>query len=137
MLKFIPLKIQLGITGFESPCAEYSQLGLDLDSLLIDKPSSTYIGLAQGRSMEGVGIYDGDLIIVDRSLAVTDNSIIVCNLNSEFTCKILNTKNQTLISAKIDGIETYKLTSSDEFQIEGVVTRSIRIHKPLGMLCTA
>ena len=64
MLKFIPITAQAGIVGFESPAAEYTELGLSLDSLLIDKPAATFIGYAQGKSMMDDGIHDGDLLIV-------------------------------------------------------------------------
>jgi len=40
----------------------------------------TFIGRASGRSMEGVGIYDGDLLIIDRSKDVQQNDVIVACL---------------------------------------------------------
>ena len=57
MLKFIPLKAQAGIAGFESPAAEYTQLTLTLDQILIDHPAATYLGFVEGDSMTGVGIF--------------------------------------------------------------------------------
>lgn len=81
MLKFIPIKASAGIIGFESPAAEYSQLNLDLDQLIIDHPSATYIGVAQGESMKGDGIFSGDLFIVDRAQEIKDQDIVVANLN--------------------------------------------------------
>ena len=77
MLRIIPVIAQAGITGFESPAAEYRQLGLDLDELLIDHPTATFIGQAQGESMTGVGIFDGDLLIVDRAAAPTSLDVVV------------------------------------------------------------
>lgn len=130
MLKFIPLKAQAGISGFESPAAEYTQLALDLDSLLIQHPSATYIGLAQGQSMVGKGIFDGDLLIVSRAVKVRTGDVIVANLNGDFVCKLIDTNQRCLLSAS-RGLSPYFLNESDEFQIEGVVTRSIRMHRPL------
>ena len=46
-MRFIPIVASAGITGFESPAAEYLQLGLSLDEMLVQHPSSTFIGLAQ------------------------------------------------------------------------------------------
>ena len=43
MLQVIPLAAQAGIAGFESPAAEYKQLGLDLDELLIEHPTATLL----------------------------------------------------------------------------------------------
>lgn len=130
MLKFIPLKAQAGITGFESPAAEYVQLGLDLDRLLIEHPSATYIGYADGESMIGDGIFPGDLLIVSRAERVRDHDIIVANLNGIFVCKKVDTSKARLLSSA-PGYLPYTLRDGDDFQVEGVVTRSIRLHRPL------
>jgi DNA polymerase V len=129
MLKFIPIKAHAGIVGFESPAAEYTQLGLDLDQLLIDHPSATYIGIAEGESMKGDGIFSGDLLIVDRSQAIKDQDVVVANLNGVFVCKKIDKVQKCLVSSS-RGFPPYFLREGDEFQIEGVVTRSIRLHRP-------
>lgn len=129
MLKFIPIKAHAGIIGFESPAAEYTQLNLDLDQLLIDHPSATYIGIAEGESMKGVGIFSGDLLIVDRAQKIKDHDIVVANLNGVFVCKKIDKVQRCLLSSG-KGFAPYFLKEGDEFQIEGVVTRSIRLHRP-------
>ncbi len=88
-MKVIPISAQAGIFGFESPAAEYVELGLDSDALLIEHPSATFIGLARGESMIGDGIHDGDLLIVSRAESITHLAIVVALLNSEFVCKRL------------------------------------------------
>lgn len=130
MLKFIPLKAQAGFTGFESPASEYVQKDLNLDQLLISHPTATYIGYAQGESMVDVGIYSGDLLIISRAEEVKNNDIIVANLNGVFVVKQIDKPNKQLLSAA-KGYAPYRLNSGDEFQIEGIVTRSIRLHRPL------
>lgn len=132
MLKFIPLKAQAGFTGFESPSAEYIQKDLNLDQLLIDHPTATYIGYAEGESMVDVGIYSGDLLLISRAVEVKNNDIIVANLNGVFVVKQVDKPNRRLLAAA-NGYPPYTLNSADEFQIEGVVTRSIRLHRPLNL----
>ena len=78
-MKVIPIYIEAGISGFESPAAEYKELGLSLDQLLIRHPNATFIGQASGQSMQGVGIFDGDLLIVDRSLTARNGDVVVAN----------------------------------------------------------
>lgn len=124
----IPIFIEAGITGFESPAAEYKELGLSLDQLLITHPNATFIGLASGHSMQDIGIFDRDLLIVDRAEPVGQGDVIVANFNGCFVCKIIDKVNRQLLSAS-SAFEPVLLSSNDEFQIEGVVTRSIRIHK--------
>ncbi|MUK69831.1 LexA family protein [Aliivibrio fischeri] len=132
-MNVIPLHASAGISGFESPAAEYSQLSFDLDELLIEHPSSTFIGRASGDSMQGVGIFDGDLLIVDRYVTVQSNDVIVANFNGEFVCKILDTPRRLLVSAN-EKYQTVPINDYDTFTIEGVVTRSIRCHRPSYLL---
>ncbi len=119
-----------GIKGFESPGAEYTQSSLDLDSLLIEHPSATYFGLAQGDSLMGVGIFNGDLLIVSRALKPKQGDIIVANLNGEFVCKIFNIAQRTL-EVTAANTKPHRIAEDDVFEIEGVVIRSVRLHKPL------
>jgi DNA polymerase V len=133
-MKVIPIYIEAGITGFESPAAEYKELGLSLDKLLIKHPNATFIGLASGDSMQGVGIFDKDLLIVDRALTPLNGDIIVCNYNGNFTCKILDKTNHQLISASANH-KPVIISPDDTFQLEGVVSRSIRMHKQTHLLC--
>ena len=76
-MKVFPVYIDAGITGFESPAAEYIELGLSLDELLVQHPNATFIGIANGDSMQGVGIFNGDLLVVDRSEATKQGDIVV------------------------------------------------------------
>lgn len=132
MLKVLKLKIQAGIVGFESPASGYVEQGINLDSLLIDKPAATFIGLAQGHSMTGDGIFDGDLLIISRAEPIKDNAIVVCNLQGEFVCKRLDMKHRRLLSSSPD-YPPYSITDGDEFTIEGTVIRSVRLFKPIRM----
>jgi len=126
-MKIIPIYIEAGISGFESPAAEYKELGLSLDQLLIHHPNATFIGQASGQSMQGVGIYDGDLLIVDRSLTAKNGDVIVANYNGCFVCKLIDKVQARLLSAS-QQFSAVTIKPEDEFQIEGVVTRSIRLH---------
>jgi len=121
-MRIIPIHASAGITGFESPAAEYGQLGLSLDELLVVHPSATFIGIAKGDSMQGVGIFYGDLLIVDRA-----------NFNGEFVCKILDKKHRMLLSSN-EQHQPQPIHDYDNFTIEGVVIRSIRCHRQSPLL---
>lgn len=131
-MKFIPIPISAGITGFESPCQEYSQLSINLNDL-IEHPSSSFLGVASGDSMIEVGVFDGDLLLVDRNLNAKTGDVIVGNLNGELCCKVLDIERRLLISAN----RAYKpvvIDELDSFSIEGVVSKSIRCHRPTYLL---
>jgi DNA polymerase V len=91
--------------------------------------NSTFMGIASGRSMEGMGIFDGDILIIDRAQDVKNYDIIVACLNGLFVCKIADLKNNQLLSSCPE-YKPVKLTSFDEYCVEGVVTQSIRMHRP-------
>ena len=126
-MRVIPIYCDCGITGFESPAAEYREMGLSLDELLITNPNATFIGLASGNSMEKVGIFSGDLLIVDRASEVKNGSVIVANYNGNFICKIFDKTNNRLLSAS-DNHQPVYLNESDVFQLEGTVPVSVRKH---------
>mgnify|MGYP003386743781 CR=1 FL=1 len=124
-MQVLPIYCDCGITGFESPAAEYREMGLSLDELLISNPNATFVGLASGDSMQKVGIFSGDLLIVDRAKDVKNGSVIVANFNGNFICKILDKKNNCLLSASDDHQPVY-ISESDIFQLEGKVTYNVR-----------
>jgi DNA polymerase V len=74
--------------------------------------------------MQEIGIFDDDLLLVDRSEQVKDGDVIVANYNGCFTCKFIDKKYARLLSASAVH-PPVSITPEDEFQIEGVVTRSI------------
>ena len=124
----IPIYIEAGVCGFESPAAQYTELGVTLDELLIKHPDATFIGIASGCSMQEVGIFEGDLLVIDRAEPAENGDVIVANLNGLFVCKLLDKTNARLLSAS-SLHKPVQLTSADEFQLEGVVTLSIRMHR--------
>lgn len=107
-------------------------LPLNLNQLMLND-TSTFIGRASGRSMEGVGIFDGDLLIIDRALKAKQNDVIVAVLNGQFVCKIADLTNNQLLSANPDH-PPVKITAHDNYNLEGVIAQSIRIHKPINQL---
>ncbi|WP_282166274.1 LexA family protein [Shewanella japonica] len=127
-MNVIPIFACAGITGFESPAAEYRQLPLSLDELLIEHPSATFIGQASGDSMEKIGIFDKDILIVDRHVNVENHDVIVANYNGCFVCKLIDTQRRLLLSAN-DNHHSVLIQEHDSFTVEGVVIRSIRCHR--------
>ena len=56
---------------------------LDLNARLIKHPTQTFYLTATGDSMEGWGIFDGDLLVVDRSVTPRLGHILVAMLDEE------------------------------------------------------
>jgi DNA polymerase V len=75
--------------GFPSPAADHVEEHISLDQLLEIRAPHVYLVRIEGRSMEGAGIYDGDLVVVDRSIAPEHGRIVIAALNGEPVCKRL------------------------------------------------
>lgn len=73
--------------GFPSPAQDYIEGSLDLNEQLIKHPASTFFLRADGNSMIGAGIYPEDLLVVDRSIEVENNDIVVAIYDGELILK--------------------------------------------------
>jgi len=112
--------------GFPSPAEEYLQSQLDLNEHLITKPSATFFVYAKGDSMTGAGIYEGDLLIIDRSVTPRHNHIGVAILNGEFTLKRLLQKNgTTLLQPENPKYKPIEIKDGMNFEVWGVAIHSI------------
>ncbi|MFP1738800.1 translesion error-prone DNA polymerase V autoproteolytic subunit [Lonsdalea quercina] len=88
----LPLFSDHCAAGFPSPAQDYVEKSLDLNELLIKHPSATYFVRASGESMVDVGIHDGDLLVVDRSITASHGDVIIAAIDGEFTVKTLALK---------------------------------------------
>ena len=63
----IPLFTERCPAGFPSPAADYTESELDLNEYCIHRRHSTYFVRAIGNSMTDIGLYSGDLMVVDKA----------------------------------------------------------------------
>jgi len=75
------------VAGFPSPAEQYQEPPLDLNELLVKRPAATYFVKVEGDSMVGVGIQEGDLLVVDRSLNPASGDVIIACVDGDFTVK--------------------------------------------------
>ena len=75
--------------------------------------------------MREAGIFNGDLLIVDRAVQPTHNAIIVAAVNGELTCKILDLHHKQLVPAN-SAMAPIPITEDIELLSEGVVIHVIR-----------
>lgn len=84
-----PLFLSVATAGFPSPAEDHLERDLNLHGLLISHPAATYVRLS-GDSMKNTGLYDGDMLVVDRSLEPAHGNIVVAVVNGKFTVKRLS-----------------------------------------------
>ena len=85
----LPLSQHRIPAGFPSPADEYVEKGLDLNHYLVRNKVATYFFRVVGNSMIGADIYDGDMLVVDRSVKPKHGHIVVAVINNEYTVKRL------------------------------------------------
>ena len=112
--------------GFPTPAGDYLETPLDLNELLIQHPAATFFVRVSGDSMVGVGIHDGDLLVVDRSLEPISGKIVIAIVNGELTVKqLLCRNNQISLLAANEQYAAIDIKDGSEFEIWGVVVHVI------------
>lgn len=129
LLKQMVTKAQVAgsvVAGFPSPAEQYLEPPLDLNELLVKRPAATYFVRVEGDSMVGKGIYDGDLLVVDRSLDPKDGDVVIANVDGEFTVKTLRKKGGRIgLQPANDKYPTIVLSGASELKVFGKVTTVI------------
>ena len=120
----IPFYLHKVGAGFPSPATDYIEDDLDLNTHLISNAPATFIIRVQGKSMRDVGIYDGDLLIVDTSISPTSFSTVIANVNEELVVKTFIKEKELsyLTSGSKSTIDKINLGENQEVIIWGVVT---------------
>lgn len=78
--------------GFPSPAQSYERKAIDLNEMMVHNPPATFFVKAAGDSMVDVGIFDGDLLVVDFSVEPLHGDIVIAKLDGDFTVKRLYNK---------------------------------------------
>jgi len=120
----IPFYLHKAGAGFPSPATDYIEEDVDLNAHLIKNVPATFIIRVQGKSMTDVGIYDGDLLVIDRSLKPKNFSTVVANVHDELVVKsFVKSKDGQFLTSASKNIED-KIIINDESGvfIWGVVT---------------
>lgn len=124
-----PLFDQQISAGFPTMGSDDIDQRLNIHDLIVENKTATYFIKVHGDSMEGAGIFDKDILVVDKSKEITSGKIIIACLNGEFTVKRLVIKNGiTYLVAANMKYKPIKVTKECDFEIFGVVTYNI--HKP-------
>ena len=113
--------------GFPSPAQDFSEHSIDLNLALIKNPASTFFTKVSGDSMKDLGIFNGDLLVIDKSLDPVDGKIAVCFIDGEFTLKKINLdKDSCWLMPANENYKPIKVTEENDFIVWGIVTYSIK-----------
>jgi len=124
MKLLLPFHLQKVGACFPSPATDYVEDDIDLNSHLIKNIPSTFLIRVQGKSMNNIGIRNGDLLVVDRSLNPKNFSTVIVNVNEELVVKsFIKEKNESFLTSGSKNLkDKINLTENPEIFIWGVVT---------------
>ena len=111
--------------GFPSPADDYAEVPLSIHDLV--KPNSaSFFMQVEGHTMTGDGIFDKDIVFVDRSLNAEDGDVVVASLLDGFAIKRYYVRGDGCILQSTDPrIPPISSESADFEDIWGVVTHVI------------
>jgi DNA polymerase V len=115
--------------GFPSPADDIHET-FNIISHIVRHPTATFFMRVAGDSMTGAGIFDGDLLVVDRSIEAKSGDIVVAILDGEFTIKRFRCNGST-IELLPENAKYRKITMCEgmELEIWGVVTGTYKSFK--------
>ena len=120
--------IDQGISaGFPSPADDFKEIRISLDKELVKNEEATFYARVSGDSMQGAGLENGDLLIIDRSIEPSNNKIVVCFVDGEFTVKRIKIESKKVYlipeNKKYSPIE---INEENELIVWGIVTYVIK-----------
>lgn len=120
--------VQSGISaGFPSPADDFLDASIDLNKELIKNPTSTFYGRVRGNSMQDMGIHDGDLLIIDKSLEPKNGKIAICYIDGEFTLKQIKIEQDCIWLVPANkAYQPIKVTQENDFLVWGMVVNVIK-----------
>ena len=115
--------------GFPSPAADHIDKQISLDELFDIRAPHVYLAMIEGDSMQGAGIFCGDMVMVNRSIEAKHGDIVIASINAEPVCKRLyKTPNAVALMSENANFPSRHVMEGDELSIWGVVKYSIRDH---------
>lgn len=120
--QLIPLGLAPVSAGFPSPAEDYEDKRLDINDYLVRNPVATFFFPVSGDSMQGAQIFDGDILVVDRSVAPQHGQIVVAFVNGERLVKRLHRRGtRVALLAENPAYPPLELAEGNELTIWGVV----------------
>jgi DNA polymerase V len=116
--------------GFPSPAEDHLVQRIDLMAQLIQHPQATFMLRVRGESMRDAGIFDGDVVLVDRAINPHSGHVVIAVVDGEFVCKTL-WQRAGRIKLKAANVTFPDISPKDGQQVEvwGVVVAAIKQFK--------
>lgn len=115
-------------SGFGAAADDYMERGIDLNEQLIINKPATFFMRVNGNSMINSGIFDGDVVIVDRSIKPANGKIVIAIVDGEMLIRRFEqTMNRLRLVPETNKLSAIDVSEFSDFKIWGVVTCVIRM----------
>ena|SRR5688500_7107804 len=109
--------------GFGVPVDDYMERGIDLNEMLVNNKACTYFFRMKGDAMRDAGIFDGDILVVDRSVKMMEGKVIVAVLNGELLVRRYHKNfSSAFLVPENTRYKNINLSEFNDFVVWGVVT---------------
>ena len=113
--------------GFPSPADDFKELRISIDQEVVRNEEATFYARVSGESMQGAGLDDGDLLVIDRSIEPKNGKIAVCCIDGEFTVKRLKVvEDGVFLIPENPKYQPIKVTEENELIVWGIVTYVVK-----------
>lgn len=110
-------------TGFGAASDDHAERGVDLNEQLIRNKPATFFMRVNGEAMIGAGIFDGDMVIVDRSIKPTSGKIVIAVLNGDMLIRRFEREfNKIRLVPETKKLAPIDIDPYADFTVWGVVT---------------
>ena len=114
-------------TGFGAAADDYAERGIDLNEQLIRNKPATFFMKVSGNSMINAGIFDGDIVIVDRSIKPVNGKIVIAVIDGDMLIRRYEKSiNSLKLVPETSTLSPIDVSEFNDFKIWGVVICVIR-----------
>ncbi len=124
----IPLYVSRVPAGSPSAPTDEVEEITDINSMILKNPENCFLLRVVGDSMINAGIYEDDVLAVDRSIEATNGKIVVAMIDGEATVKRFKREsNSFTLLPENDDYKPIRIVEGPDFYIAGVVVGVVRV----------
>jgi DNA polymerase V len=128
-IKRIPLVSSKVAAGFPSPADDHLETTLDVNELLIEQPAATFFVRVSGESMQGEGIFENDILAVNRAKTPVNGCVVVAAVNGDCLVKYYRKQGQrTWLQSAHPSFPDIELGDNMDVEIWGVVRGIVTVY---------
>lgn len=119
--------------AFGSPGTDSTVRRIDLNDAFIRHADATFVMRASGEAMQGAGISDGDVLLVDRAITAVHGAVVIAVVDGELLCRRLdlpsptrNGRGAASLVATDEATPPTRISAETPLEVWGVVTTVIK-----------